>query len=118
MSDAVGIGKVIEDQAEIRKAQRDREDEIIRLIGEHLREYREGGPDREAEDIELSKGVGVDIGIIEDRWRVARYKRQKPQTQDDGSLKKPEVQPSVEPAKVEPPTTCNYRERRREGGNS
>ena len=103
MSDAVGIGKVIEDQAEIRKAQRDREDEIIRLIGEHLREYREGGPDREAEDIELSKGVGVDIGIIEDRWRVARYKRQKPQTQDDGSLKKPEVQPSVEPAKVEPP---------------
>jgi hypothetical protein len=109
------IGAAISEAAEAREKQ---EWEAIKVIGEHVADYLQGGPDLEAEDIELGRRAGVtDLEVIELRWKVARKKvrdreaaklKVVEEEAHAASLKKPEVHaeveptPRIEPSKVEP----------------
>jgi len=58
----------------INREKRVKEEEAVRVIGEHVAGYLQGGADKEAEDIELGKEVGLDLEVIGLRWKVARKK--------------------------------------------
>jgi hypothetical protein len=46
--------------------------EVSVLIGDHIRDFLDGGPDREAEDVELGQAVGLKVERISGRWNDAR----------------------------------------------
>ena len=45
--------------------------EAVELIGDHIAAFLNGGPDREAEDVELGQAVGLKIEAISARWADA-----------------------------------------------
>src|SRR4029077_351094 len=68
MDNPVGIGKAI--------AEAVGGEEAIRVIGEHILDYLNGGPDRGGEDVELGRRAGLNAGVVEFRWNVARKQLQ------------------------------------------
>src|SRR5260370_42477629 len=93
---AVGIGQAIDDAAKAREERERQEWEAIGLISKHIADYLEGGPDLEAEDVELGRRAGAtDLEVIGLRWKVVRGKRA---AKLKGSSFLPEAQPiSAEP---------------------
>jgi hypothetical protein len=47
-------------------------EEAAQQISDHITAFLEGGPDREAEDIELGQGIGLKVEGISGRWDDAR----------------------------------------------
>ena len=93
-SGPVGVGQVIGEALRAKEEKEKQELEAIGLIGEHVKGYLEGGPDLEAEDIELGQKLGVDLEVIRLRWKVVRKKREAA-----ASLKNSATQPSIEESK-------------------
>src|SRR5260370_11870013 len=98
---AFGIGHAISSAVqdlEERVARKERETQgreaAIDKISKHIADYLEGGPDREADDLEIGRKVVLDPEIIGLRWKVVRGKRAKAEAA--ASFKNPEVQPKVE----------------------
>jgi Virulence-associated protein E-like domain len=91
MTEAVGIGKAIEDAIESSS-------EAIGIIGDHIAQYLEGGPDRGIEDVELGLRAGLNVELVQERWSVARQKRAK-KAEAEASFFGLEAQPRVEKAK-------------------
>ena len=87
----------------ISREKRVKEEEAVRVIGEHVAGYLQGGADKEAEDIELGKEVGLDLEVIGLRWKVAR-KRAKSKVgvieEASASSKNSSAQPKVEELKI------------------
>ena len=50
-------------------------EEAVGLIGKHIEDYLNGGPDKEAENIELGERHGLNLANIKSRWTNARAQR-------------------------------------------
>jgi putative DNA primase/helicase len=81
---AFGVGQAIEEAARAREEKERREGEAIDLIGKHITDYLQGGPDREAEDVEIGRSIETDVEVIKLRWKVVRKKRK---AKDEAKLK-------------------------------
>jgi len=87
----------------ISREKRVKEEEVVRVIGEHVAGYLQGGADKEAEDIELGKEVGLDLEVIGLRWKVARKRaKSKAEVVEEASAssKNSSAQPKVEEPKI------------------
>ena len=87
----------------ISREKRVKEEEAVRVIGEHVAGYLQGGADKEAEDIELGKEVGLDLEVIGLRWKVARKRaKSKAEVVEEASAssKNSPAQPKVEGPKI------------------
>ena len=86
----------------ISREKRVKEEEVVRVIGEHVAGYLQGGADKEAEDIELGKEVGLDLEVIGLRWKVARKRAKSKAVIEEASAssKNSSAQPKVEEPKI------------------
>jgi predicted P-loop ATPase len=67
---------------------------VIRQIKENVREFENGGPDTEADDILLAISAGLNVEKVRAIWGPAKGK--KADVAPDGALKNPEPQPKVD----------------------
>jgi hypothetical protein len=110
---AFGVGQAISSAVQdleerLGREARERQEweEAVRVISKHIADYLGGGPDLEAEDIEIGRKVSLDLEVIGLRWKVARKKAKardaaKLKAVEEASFFKPEVQPSIVDSKTE-----------------
>jgi Virulence-associated protein E-like domain len=65
MDKPVGIGQAISEAI-------GSSSEVIRIIGDHIADYLNGGPDRGTEDVEFGRRAGLNVELVQERWSVAR----------------------------------------------
>src|SRR5215471_17943574 len=87
--------------------------DAVDVVGAHIAEYGlRGGPDREAEDIELGQQHGLKLEKIKSLWSEARTERARaaklaeppPVTRvERRDLRKPATQPALKSPAIQPP---------------